>query len=63
VIGRTYYGWRIVLVAAAAMVGTLPARTQGLGIATESLLADLLLDRVTWAEINLWATLIGSGAW
>jgi MFS family permease len=50
-----------VLVAAAAMVGTLPARTQGLGIATERLLADLLLDRVTWAEINLWATLIGSG--
>ena len=51
----------MVLVAAAAMVGTLPARTQGLGIVTEHILADLHLDRVTWAEINLWATLIGSG--
>ena len=58
---RPYYGWRVVLVAAAAMVGTLPARTQGLGIVTEHILADLHLDRVTWAEINLWATLIGSG--
>ena len=49
------------LLAAAAMVGTLPARTQGLGIVTEHVLVDLSLDRVTWAEINLWATLIGSG--
>ena len=49
------------LLAAAAMVGTLPARTQGLGIVTEHVLADLSLDRVTWAEINFWATLIGSG--
>lgn len=49
------------LLAAAAMVGTLPARTQGLGIVTEHILVDLSLDRVTWAEINLWATLIGSG--
>ena len=49
------------LVAAAAMVGTLPARTQGLGIITEHILADFDLDRVTWAEVNLWATLIGAG--
>ena len=49
------------LVAAAAMVGTLPARTQGLGIVTEHILADFDLDRVTWAEVNLWATLIGAG--
>ena len=60
---RPYYGWTIVLVAAAGMVGTLPARTQGLGIITEHLLADLELDRVSWAQINLWATLVGaSGA-
>jgi UPF0716 family protein affecting phage T7 exclusion len=26
-----YYGWIVLLVAAAAMVGTLPGRTQGLG--------------------------------
>ncbi len=61
VLRRAYYGWTIVLLAATAMVGTLPARTQGLGIVTEHILADLNLDRITWAEINLWATLIGSG--
>jgi MFS family permease len=49
-----------VFVAAAAMVGTLPGRTQGLGLITEPLLADLGLARVTYAELNLWATLIGS---
>ena len=58
---RPYYGWTVMLVAAAAMVGTLPARTQGLGIITEHILADFDLDRVTWAEVNLWATLIGAG--
>src|SRR5688572_20185628 len=55
-----YYGWAVVLVAAAAMVGSLPGRTQGLGLITEPLLADLALDRITYAQINLWATLIGS---
>jgi MFS family permease len=48
------------LVAAAAMVGTLPGRTQGLGLITEPLLADLHLDRVGYAQLNLWATLLGS---
>ncbi len=42
------------------MVGTLPGRTQGLGLITESLLADLQIDRVVFARINLWATLIGA---
>jgi MFS family permease len=51
---------RVLLVAAAAMVGTLPGRTQGLGLITEPLLADLRLDRVTYAEMNLWATIIGA---
>ena len=55
-----YYGWYVVLVAAAAMVGTLPGRTQGLGLVTEPLLADLGLGRVAYAEVNLWATLIGA---
>ena len=36
-----YYGWVVLFVAAAAMVGTLPGRTQGLGLITEPLLADL----------------------
>ena len=55
-----FYGWWMLLVAAAAMVGTLPGRTQGLGLITEPLLADLGLDRVTYATINFWATLIGA---
>src|SRR5438445_4801128 len=47
-------------VAAAAMVATLPGRTHGLGLVTEPLLADLGLDRVHYAAINLWATLLGA---
>ena len=42
------------------MVGTLPGRTQGLGLITEPLLADLGLDRVTYATLNFWATIIGA---
>ena len=55
-----YYGWVNLTIAALAMVGTLPGRTQGLGIVTEPLLADLRLDRVAYANINLWATLLGA---
>jgi MFS family permease len=55
-----YYGWIVLLVAAAAMVGTLPGRTQGLGLVTEPLLRDLQIDRITYATINFWATIIGS---
>jgi MFS family permease len=55
-----YYGWWVLLVAAAAMVGTLPGRTQGLGLITEPLLRDLGIDRVGYAQLNLWATLAGS---
>jgi MFS family permease len=55
-----YYGWVIVFVAALAMVGTLPGRTQGLGLITEHLLADLQINRVVFARVNLWATLIGA---
>src|SRR5713226_9764450 len=55
-----YYGWVSVAMAALAMVGTLPGRTQGLGLITEPLLADLRIDRVAYATINLWATLIGA---
>jgi MFS family permease len=55
-----YYGWVTLGVAALAMVGTLPGRTQGLGLITESLLRELRIDRVRFAEINLVATLVGS---
>jgi MFS family permease len=58
--GRVYYGWYVLGVAALAMVGTLPGRTQGLGLVTEPLLADLGLDRVTYASVNFWATMIGA---
>src|SRR5262245_14567754 len=47
-------------VAAAAMVATLPGRTHGLGLVTEPLLRDLNLDRVAYAALNLWATLLGA---
>ena len=55
-----YYGWVVLFVAAIAMVGTLPGRTQGLGLVTERLLADLQIGRVAYAQLNLWATLIGA---
>lgn len=57
---RFYYGWSVLVVAAMAMVGTLPGRTQGLGLITEPLLADLRLARVGYAELNFSATILGS---
>ena len=54
------YRWVMLGLAAAAMVGTLPGRTQGLGLVTEPLIADLGIGRVDYAQLNLWATLIGS---
>jgi MFS family permease len=55
-----FYGWTVLLLAAAAMVGTLPGRTQGLGLVTEPLIAELRIGRIEYAQLNLWATLIGS---
>jgi MFS family permease len=52
--------WIQVLVGALLMVATLPGRTQGLGLITEPLLQELQLDRVSYAQINLWATLLGA---
>ena len=57
---RLYYGWIVLGVAALAMVGTLPGRTQGLGLITEPLLRDLGISRVAFAQVNLVATLIGA---
>ena len=54
------YRWVMLFLAAAAMVGTLPGRTQGLGLVTEPLIADLGIGRVDYAQLNLWATLAGS---
>lgn len=50
----------IVPMAALVMLATLPGRTHGLGLITEPLLADLKMERVDFATVNLWATLIGS---
>src|SRR3954469_8142444 len=57
---RVYYGWACVAAAALAMVATLPGRTHGLGLVTEPLLRDLGLDRVDFAAVNLWGTLLGA---
>ena len=57
---RLYYGWVVLGVAALAMVGTLPGRTQGLGLVTEPLMRDLGVTRIAYAQINLVATLVGA---
>jgi MFS family permease len=55
-----YYGWVNVVVAALAMVATLPGRTHGLGLITKPLLADLQIDDVFYSTLNFWAILLGS---
>lgn len=59
---RKYYGWVIVVVAAWAMVATLPGRTHGLGMITERLLSDpqFGLTRESYAAMNFWATILGA---
>lgn len=52
--------WGGVILAAVLMLATLPGRTQGLALITEPMLTDLALDRVTYANINFWATLLGA---
>ena len=52
--------WVPVGIAAAAMVATLPGRTHGLGLITEPLMKDLGLERVPFAALNFWATLVGA---
>ena len=58
--GAIRLGWVNVVIGAVVMLATLPGRTQGLGLITEPLLADLQLDRITYANINLWAALLGA---
>jgi MFS family permease len=53
-------GLTTVVVAALAMVATLPGRTFGLGLVTEQLMRDIGINEVTFANINLWATIVGS---
>lgn len=56
----TAHSWLALMIAAMAMVATLPGRTHGLGLITEPLLHDLKIDRVDYGLMNLWATLIGA---
>jgi len=50
----------MLLLAAMAMLATLPGRSVGIGLITEPLLTDLGLSRVGFAQMNFWATLIGA---
>lgn len=47
-------------IAAIAMVATLPGRSHGLGLVTEPLIGDLAVDRVAFATVGFWATLLGA---
>ena len=57
---KPYYGWLIVVLAALAMVATLPGRTVGLGLITESLIAEFGMARTEYARLNMIATLLGT---
>jgi MFS family permease len=50
----------MVCVAALFMCATLPGRTHGLGLITKRLIDDLQISRMDFAQINLWATLLGA---
>ena len=55
-----YPGWRVVAIAAAAMVATLPGRTVGLGLITEPLLEELQVSRTSYATTTFFATILGA---
>ena len=55
-----YWSWVQVVIAALAMVATLPGRTHGLGLITVPLMRDLQLEETHYATLNLWATLLGA---
>ena len=50
----------IVALAALAMVATLPGRTVGLGLITESLISEFGMTRTEYAKFNMIATLLGT---
>ncbi|MES2598413.1 MAG: MFS transporter [Verrucomicrobiota bacterium] len=54
--------WTQVVAGALLMVATMPGRTHGLGLITEPLLAETKLSHDSYAQINLWATLLGSAS-
>jgi len=56
-----YYGWVMVVMSALAMTATLPGRTHGLSLVTEDVIRDLSLERVDYARINFWSSILGAG--
>ncbi len=58
---HTYAGIALVI-AAAAMVATFPARTHGLGLITERVIQDTSLDlnHLSMARVNFFATILGA---
>src|SRR5436309_15628899 len=57
-----YYGWVMVLLAACAMVGTMPGRTFYLGLISRPLTADPAfgMDDARFSTLNFWAVVLGS---
>jgi MFS family permease len=55
-----YYGWINVLMAAWTMTATLPGRTHGLGLITKPLLDELRISESSFAQLNLWSSLLGA---
>jgi len=55
-----YYGWINVLMAAWTMTATLPGRTHGLGLITKPLLDELRISDSSFAQLNLWSSLLGA---
>src|SRR5438067_10425459 len=58
-----YYGWVMVLLAACAMVGTMPGRTNYLGVISKPLTEDpaLGVSEPAFSRLNFWAVLSGAG--
>ena len=54
-----YYGWVNLFVAAAAMTGTFPGRTHGLGLITSYLCGDLNITFFQYGVINFVAIVLG----
>ncbi len=49
-----------IVIGAMLMTATLPGRTHGLGLITKRVIDDLGIDKVTFANLNFYATLIGA---
>jgi MFS family permease len=54
------YGWVNVALGALAMTATLPGRTHGLGLITNSLIEDLGIKEQEFSELNFWAIMLGA---